>query len=92
MPVLTYRPTLVNNTDPLDFIIYTYESANPGAAIASAFWGSISQAFMFGIIAIAVSLTMTGNGGYNLTDMLYRRRLDTSGITLARTGGSTSPS
>lgn len=55
-----FIPTLKNNTNPLDFIIYTYEQANPDQAIASAFWGSVAQAFMFGVIVIAVSLIPLG--------------------------------
>lgn len=54
-----FVPTLVNNTNPLDFIIYTYESANPGSAFASAFWGSVAQAFILGVILISVGVIPT---------------------------------
>lgn len=58
MTIPLFTPALVNNTNPVDFLIYTYESANPGTTVASAFWGSISQAFMFGVIVVSVSLLL----------------------------------
>lgn len=49
---------LPNNTDSIDFVIYNkFESATPGQLVANAYWGSITQALVFGIILLAVCLT-----------------------------------